>query len=107
MGISALVPPLWQLEMANGFVVAERRGILKSRDVDLALQQLAQLRASAIEVSSELVSLGEAFALARRLRLSAYDAAYLETARRLHLPLATLDRSLAAAAKSEKVALFR
>ena len=34
--------------------------------------------------------------------LSVYDAAYLELAERHNLPLATLDRKLAAACKSEK-----
>jgi predicted nucleic acid-binding protein len=93
--------------MANGFVVSERRGILKPTDVDLALLQIGQLRAQAIDVSAEAVSLTEAFSVARKFRLSAYDAVYLETARRLNLPIATLDRSLVSAAKSAKVDIFR
>jgi predicted nucleic acid-binding protein len=106
-GTTAIVPALWQLEMANGFVVSERRGILKPTDVDLALLQIGQLRAQAIDVSAEAVSLTEAFSVARKFRLSAYDAVYLETARRLNLPIATLDRSLVSAAKSAKVDIFR
>ena len=39
--------------------------------------------------------------LARKHRLSSYDAAYLELAMRLQLPLATLDRALAAAGRAE------
>jgi predicted nucleic acid-binding protein len=35
-----------------------------------------------------------------------YGAAYLESARRLHLPLATLDRDLRAAAPIENVLLL-
>jgi predicted nucleic acid-binding protein len=35
-----------------------------------------------------------------------YDAAYLELAQRLRLPLATLDRELRAAARAEGVALL-
>lgn len=41
--------------------------------------------------------------LARRFKLSAYDATYLELALRLGLPLATLDRTLKAAAKGAGV----
>lgn len=39
-GERAAVPSRWHLEMANGFAVSERRGILKSADVDLALVQV-------------------------------------------------------------------
>ncbi len=45
-------------------------------------------------------------ALARKHRLSAYDAAYLETALRRGDRLATLDRDLANAASAEGVALI-
>jgi predicted nucleic acid-binding protein len=41
--------------------------------------------------------------LARRHRLTVYDAAYLELASRAALPLATLDAMLVAAARSEGV----
>ncbi len=44
--------------------------------------------------------------LARRHNLTAYDAAYLEVAGRLRLPLATLDRRLQAAAAAEGAALL-
>jgi predicted nucleic acid-binding protein len=44
--------------------------------------------------------------LARRHRLTVYDAAYLERAGREALPLATLDEGLAAAARAEQVALI-
>jgi len=45
------------------------------------------------------------FALARKHRLTFYDAAYLELAQREGLALATLDDKLAAAARSEQVSL--
>ncbi len=45
--------------------------------------------------------------LARRHRLTIYDAAYLELALRESLPLATLDQALAAAARSEGVEVIR
>ena len=43
--------------------------------------------------------------LARQYRLTFYDAAYLELAKREELPLATLDGALANAARTEKVEL--
>jgi predicted nucleic acid-binding protein len=42
----------------------------------------------------------------RAHRLTVYDAAYLELARRLDAPLATLDRALAAAARAAAVDLL-
>ncbi|HJW78510.1 MAG TPA: type II toxin-antitoxin system VapC family toxin [Beijerinckiaceae bacterium] len=42
-------------------------------------------------------------ALARRHRLTVYDAAYLELAQREGVPLATLDGPLAAAARADGV----
>jgi predicted nucleic acid-binding protein len=44
--------------------------------------------------------------LARAHQLTAYDAAYLELARRLVLPLATLDRALIRAAEAEGTPLI-
>ena len=44
--------------------------------------------------------------LARRYRLSAYDAAYLELALRTGLPLATLDAGLAKAAATAGVQML-
>jgi predicted nucleic acid-binding protein len=45
-------------------------------------------------------------ALARNRKLTVYDAAYLELAKREALPLATFDRDLETAALTEGVALF-
>ena len=44
---------------------------------------------------------------ARAFGLSAYDAAYLEVARRERLPLATLDEGLRTAAARSDVGLLR
>ncbi len=43
---------------------------------------------------------------ATETRLTIYDAAYLELARRMGLPLATLDRELATAARAAAVPLI-
>jgi predicted nucleic acid-binding protein len=105
-GASAIVPALWHLEMANGFAVAQRRGILSAADVDRSLLHVEQLLARVIETDPDLVSMRQALQTARKFRLSAYDAAYLETAQRDNLPLATLDQPLRAAAKHAGVALL-
>jgi predicted nucleic acid-binding protein len=102
-GDRAVVPALWQLEIANGFVVAERRGMYTPSDTVEALRNLEIVIAQAIENSQDLVSMRRAQHTAREFRLTAYDAVYLETALRQTLSLATLDRQLAAAASKAGV----
>ena len=94
---------IWQLEIANGFINAERRGLLTLSDTTEALQSLDIVIAQAIEPSRDPVSMRGALRTARDFRLTAYDAVYLETSLRLHLPLATLDRELLAAASKAGV----
>jgi predicted nucleic acid-binding protein len=80
--------------MANGFATAERRGDLTASHGDRCLDELEGLMVSVIESSTLEASLRQSLSVARTLSLSAYDAVYLETARREHLPIATLDRAL-------------
>ena len=54
-GDRAIVPGLWQLEMANGFIIAERRGMFTSSDTADALQDLDIVVAQAIESSQDPV----------------------------------------------------
>jgi predicted nucleic acid-binding protein len=98
-GKKAVVPSLWALEMANGLLMAERRGKLTAAEVDHGLKQLEVVVAGGIEIDTAGVStIREAFIPAYAHQLTAYDAVYLELARREGLPLATLDKSLRAAA---------
>jgi predicted nucleic acid-binding protein len=106
-GDRAVVPALWRLEVANGFVVAERRGILKPADTAEILQSFELVLAQCIENSEGSISMRHVIATARELRLTAYDAEYLDTARDQRLPLATLDRGLEEAAAQAGVSLFR
>ena len=106
-GSTAVVPLLWHLEMANGLVIAERRGALTRGLLDRGLDDVEGLTASVIESSSVMVSVRQAHASARTFGLTAYDAFYLEIARREHLPLATLDRALTRAAAHAGVPLLQ
>lgn len=102
-GNRAVVPALWRLEIANGFIVAERRGVHTPSDTVEALRNLDIVIAQAIENSQDEVSMRRAMQTAREFRLTAYDAVYFETALRQGLPLATLDRQLAGAASTAGV----
>jgi predicted nucleic acid-binding protein len=83
--------------------MAERRGRLRSGQPDTIQRQLDVLP---IETDPEtnLHAWGATAALARKHRLSLYDAAYLELALRRKLTLASFDAVLLAAAQAEGVA---
>jgi predicted nucleic acid-binding protein len=102
----AVVPPVWPFEVANGFVTAERRGMLTPLDTVELLQQLDVVMQS-IEISHESLSMRRILNTARQSRLTAYDAAYLDLAREKDLPIATLDRHLEEAARHADVPLVR
>jgi predicted nucleic acid-binding protein len=106
-GKKAMVPDLWTLEMANGFRMAERRGKLTVEQTDHGLRQLEIITVSGIQINREVASIREQLAIARACQLTAYDAVYLELARREGLPLATLDKGLRAAAAKAGVALLK
>ncbi len=94
----AVVPHLWRTEIANGFVVALKRGILTPVRSAQAFGELEILIAQSIENLSHDLSIQRVVTTAQQFELTAYDATYLEIAREQRLPLATLDRKLAAAA---------
>ncbi|MBI4984409.1 MAG: type II toxin-antitoxin system VapC family toxin [Rhodocyclales bacterium] len=90
------VPALWHLELANVLLVA-----LKRKRLTAAEARTAERLAAALPVATDSAPppLGILFALGREYDLTAYDAAYLELALRLDLPLATFDAALARAAR--------
>jgi predicted nucleic acid-binding protein len=105
-GSYAVIPGLWRLEVANGFATAERRRELSSTYLDRCLHDIEDLAATAMEPTMVELSIRQSLAVARMFKLTAYDAVYLETARRELLPLATLDRALAEAAVKAGVPLL-
>lgn len=97
----ALVPPLWQLELANILKTACTKGRLTQIQARQILDTLSLLP---IEVDTGAPP-GQRplFELAMRYNLSSYDAAYLELAMRHGLPLATQDEQLKLAAQAAGV----
>ena len=101
----AAVPAHWPLEIANILLSAERCGRIRLSTVE---ERLALLRELPIKV--ELITIDntwrQTLGLARANKLTSYDAAYLELALRLRLPLATKDKQLAAASARNKVEII-
>jgi predicted nucleic acid-binding protein len=93
----AFVPGIWSLEIANVLLVAERRNRITQEQSEQAIVLLQSLLIQ-VDTATDAFALGATLALGRNVGLAAYDAAYLELALRLGLPLATLDTRLADAA---------
>ena len=93
----AIVPSLWRLEVGSGFQAALRRRRITEAFRDASLTDLATLAIS-IDTETDHHAWTTTLHLSDRFSLTIYDAAYLELARRLGLPLATGDAPLARAA---------
>jgi predicted nucleic acid-binding protein len=98
----AVVPSLWWFEVRNGLVMGERRVLSTVQRTARFLRDISRLEIVVGGLPDEMTLI----ALARRRRLTVYDAAYLELALREALPLATLDQALAGAAGAEGVSLI-
>jgi predicted nucleic acid-binding protein len=95
----AIVPTLWWFEVRNLAVMTERRRRVTPTQTEIFLLGIEELWI----VPDDLAVSDDLMRLAREHRLTAYDSAYLELARRLDLELATLDQRLVDAARSEDV----
>jgi predicted nucleic acid-binding protein len=106
VGQQAQVPVLWLYEVVSVLAKAQRGGSITA---DKAHGFLEDVRSLNITVDDESFGhiFGDVHSLAVEHGLSGYDAAYLELAIRLGLPLATLDEDLQKAAQTEGVELFR
>jgi predicted nucleic acid-binding protein len=98
-----VVPTLWRYEMAKALAVAHRRG----RIDDEELASIEVLLGGMNIEEAPACGIAELARVAGEHRLTAYDAAYLQVAAARRLPLATLDATLAEAARSAGVALLR
>ena len=64
-GSRAVVPALWHAEMANGFAIGERRGLLTVPHADRCLADVEGLLSSVIDSSVHSISVRQALSVAR------------------------------------------
>ena len=102
----AIVPSLWRLEVANALQMAVRRKRIDTKFRDASIADLRALPI-AIDPETDRQAWGSSLILAGRCQLTLYDAAYLELAQRVGMPLASLDKQLRAAAAASGVALLK
>lgn len=98
------MPFLFRLEFANSMTMAVRRNRVPAAAREAAYAALNDLQLATDMRGADFVWT-QFTRLADGHRLTLYDAAYLELAVRLDLPLATFDKALAAAAQRENVRL--
>jgi predicted nucleic acid-binding protein len=84
---TAIVPSIWPLEVANADQLSLVARLLKELSIE-------------IESASIVRTFDGVARIAVTHTLSVYDAAYLELAQRLKLPIATPDKKLAIVAKT-------
>src|SRR5712691_9856278 len=94
----ALVPSLWNVEIAHVLVKYERRGRIDEERTAKILSYLRTLPFR-VETGNDAPTFPQ-ISYARKFQLSAYDATYLDLAVRFGLPLATRDDQLAKAASA-------
>jgi len=101
----AVVPALWPFEVANALAVADRPQRITQEGIVEFLETLQRLPIQ-IERREAFWLWQAVLPLTRKHRLSAYDAAYLELAKREKMQLATLDRDLQKAGRALGIPLL-
>ena len=102
---TGFVPSIWPLEVCNVLLMAERKKRIGEAGSTRFIALLSELPIIVEQESPERM-IKDIFALARKHKLSSYDASYLDLAMRKGLPIATLDKGLLAAAKRSKVPIL-
>jgi predicted nucleic acid-binding protein len=93
-----VVPRIWDLEIQNTFMIAERRGRITPLESDAAITDIFDVLTIEIEGASE--SIGAEMRLGRAYGLTSYDASYLELAIRRGLRIVSSDTKLSNAARA-------
>jgi len=93
------VPGNWHLEVGNGLLAAERRGLLATAAREAAMKALSLLPVR-VDAETSARAWGETARMARDYGLGLADAAYLELALRREAVLVTFDATLLRAARA-------
>jgi predicted nucleic acid-binding protein len=100
---TAWVPALWVMEFTNVLRTACKRRQIIAANAQSIITEIGRLP---ITIDEQTPAPANLLALALRYDLSSYDAAYLELALRLQLPIATQDALLQEAAGAAGVGVL-
>lgn len=99
---TAVVPALWNLEVANVLLLAEKKNRI-TKDQSIEFIDILSTLPIIVDPSTSSRAMHSIYALAFHANLTIYDAAYLELAIREKIPLLTLDKDLINAAKKLQI----
>ena len=99
----AEAPVLWHFEVASALRKASRESRISDGQVSSFLALIGRLD---IRTHHDPPSMDRLLSLAKLYNITTYDAAYIELALRLGLPLATLDNDMAKAAYQAGITMF-
>jgi predicted nucleic acid-binding protein len=102
---NAVVPALWYPEVANGIIVAERRGGV-SQSTSVSFLGMVDTLPIIEDATRPLAVQATVMTLARTYQLTSYDATYLELVLRKGGELATFDGHLANAVRIAGARVF-
>lgn len=103
-GEVAWVPTIWHLEVGNVLLGAMRKKKIDQAGIEAFFSLLKNLEI-VTDPETTARAWDKTLDLAQLYRLATYDASYLELAMRKGMPLATLDKELAAACREAGVEL--
>jgi predicted nucleic acid-binding protein len=95
-------PNLVFFEIANGLTKMMKKGIIGNKEKLINLIRIFQT----IPIKATEINLEMSLEIAWNYRIYAYDAFYLETAKRLNLPLLTFDKGMRRIGKEMGIALL-
>lgn len=99
---TAVVPALWNLEVANVLLLAEKKNRI-TKDQSIEFIDILSTLPIIVDPSTSSRAMHSIYTLALHANLTIYDAAYLELAIREKIPLLTLDKDLINAAKKLQI----
>lgn len=103
----ASVPAIWPLEVTNALLVAIRQGRIERAAATRLLGVIDRFPLDIDRASSRIVFEPNVLDIGLTHNLTAYDASYLELARRRGIPLATQDKRLAEAGHAAGVEILQ
>lgn len=104
-GEELFVPAHWPIEVLSALLQGKRRNRISDSEIERFLRALTSFRV-VIEESYSIARMQELRALSEKHGLTAYDAAYLDLAKRYSFAMATLDQRLQQACVAEGLVLL-